>query len=111
MDPCKFASTKIKEFSNLKAGWFYPKNSIIQPLFDQFWMQLDEKGIIDQILAFYKEKKKPECSSEEIVQVDLTLVQIIFALLLLGIAISCLLFVLEFCNIIQHIQNWPYWPL
>ena len=102
MDPCKFASTKIKEFPDFEAGWFYPKNSIIQPLFDHFWMELDEKGIIDQILAFYWKGTKPECTSKEIVQVDLTLVQIIFALLSLGIAISCLLFVLEFFNLIQN---------
>ena len=108
MKACDYAQTRVKDFTDLSVGWMYPRNSMIQPLFDRFWMQLDERGVIDQLKTKYW-GEKPECAPEGIVEVDLNFVIITFIILCFGTGLALLWFLFESLgnSLLQGIGNWP----
>ena len=89
-------------------GWFFPDNSMLQPIFDKFFIQLFEEGVYNRI----KQKIKPhqvDCPTENLAAVQFKFLIMIFASLALGILASLFIFIMEIKGLTDLIQTivWP----
>ena len=81
------------EFPKSENGWFYPYDSILQPMFDRYLLSLFESGVFKRIME--TDSKDLECPVKPIVLVDLPFVLVVFCILLSGVILSMLTFLLE----------------
>lgn len=98
IDGCQFASIELDNFPATPNGWMYPKNSILRPLFDQYFDELSEKGILDRILKTYQVPNQ-NCEDEGFMPVDFCFVSFLFILLSLGACLALIFFSIEMCKI------------
>ena len=75
-------------------GWIYPINSMLQPIFDQFMVEVLKTGVFDRIKTNIR-PPNPTCQSDGMVPIDINFVAILFILLAIGVIIAILLFILE----------------
>ena len=96
MSICNYLQTYLpeSEFPLSRNGWFYPYDSILQPLFDKYLLSLFESGVFKRIMETH-DSKKLECPVKPIVLVDLPFVLGIFCILVGGVILSMLTFLLE----------------
>ena len=96
MSICNYLQTYLpeSEFPLSRNGWFYPYDSILQPLFDKYLLSLFESGVFKRIMKTH-DSKKLECPVKPIVLVDLPFVLGIFCILVGGVILSMLTFLLE----------------
>ena len=96
MSICNYLQTYLpkSEFPQSRNGWFYPYDSILQPLFDEYLLSLFENGVFKKIMETH-DSKKLECPVKPIVLVDLPFVLVIFCILFSGVILSMLTFLLE----------------
>ena len=73
-------------------GWMYPKNSMLQPLFDQYMKQLHEHGILSKIFH----TKEKSCPTDPTIQISFDFVKILFLILCIGILMALLTLCAEF---------------
>ena len=85
----------------------FPFNSMLQPIFDQYMLELYQSGVIDRILQFY-EPKLETCEMEEIHSVDINFVILAFKIILFGIILSLLFVAMEKCEIrvLEYFNDW-----
>ena len=95
MSKCNYLQTYLPEveFPKSASGWFYPYDSILQPLLDRYLLSLFESGVFKRIME--TDSKDLECPVKPIVLVDLPFVAGIFCILLGGVILSMLTFLLE----------------
>lgn len=91
---CDFDQVELPEFGRSQVAWMYPKNSILQPLFDDFFNQLKEKGI--KARADITSEKF--CNTLEMIPVDVGFTSLIFMIMGLGIVASILTLLAEHCS-------------
>ena len=48
---CDFLIVPLKDFKPVTIGWMYPKNSLLQELFDKYMLELSQAGVIQKILS------------------------------------------------------------
>lgn len=105
---CQFAGIPFKSIPRTTAGWMFPKNSMLQPLFDKFMKELDETGVLDQIFKHHT-MKRPECPQAEFSGISIEFSLILFIILAVGVIMSLGLFVLELFGvpIMDFNRIWP----
>lgn len=91
---CDFLKAPIQGVPNFPESWMYPRDSILQPLFDTYWIELIEFGIFDGITRKYQ---TPEhlCLSDDTEAVNFSFVLLLFIILSVGICGSLIIFTLE----------------
>ena len=57
MDMCDIIRMPLREIKPTTVGWMYPKNSLLQHMFDKFMIELYQNGIIDRLLNSLKSQK------------------------------------------------------
>lgn len=84
----------MKEHKPLTNGWMYPKNSLLQPLFDQYMLELYQTGIVKKI-----EKKhtiETFCTEGNgYIMISFGFVKILFIVLSVGVSISVIIALFE----------------
>lgn len=77
---CDFDEVELPEFGKYQISWMYPENSILQPIFDKYFHQLVESGIMkknnDNIERF--------CQSNGIAPVDFGFATLNFMIIIAG---------------------------
>lgn len=72
----------------------YPKNSILQTLFDKYMLELVENGVLEHIENFFN--SKATCTdSQEFTGIEIDFVKILFVLLFCGMAAAIVILILE----------------
>lgn len=84
---------KLPEFGDNSVAWVYPKNSILRPIFNKVFFQLEEMGIKQR--EYQRYQIKGEASSSELIRVDLGFTTLMFAILVFGALVSCVTFSAE----------------
>ena len=69
----------------------FPKQSILQPIFDQFMRHLYESGIIDKILKTHQ----VSCIPDPLNHIAFDFVMIVFVILILGVITAMILLCIE----------------
>ena len=72
----------------------YPKNSILQPMFDKFILQLNQNGVLKRIHEFYQ-TTKDLCIDEGYPHTGYDIIGILFLTLASGIMIGVLVVLIE----------------
>ena len=93
---CHYMTTRLpeSEFPLWTIGWLYPYDSILQPIFDKYLLELSETGLFDKIMSTVIEKKQ-ECLDDPVIEVDFRFVNVIFYLLITGVCLALIIFILE----------------
>ena len=94
LDHCVFGMHTLTEFPNYPIGWLFPKNSILKPLFDWFYMRKREHGMIQKLHDEQYNYKK-DCATEPFNSVDFQTVTLLFVLLSVGVLLAIILFIAE----------------
>lgn len=97
---CDLAKAKFKDVTDTAQGWMYPKNSILQPMFDKFMLELAENGVLENIEStFFRKSTCPD--TQAFIEIDIDFVKLLFALLSCGIAIAIFVLIWEKVSIIR----------
>ena len=96
------------EFPLSKIGWLYPYDSILQPLFDHYLLELSETGLFDKIMNTIVEKKQ-DCPAETIIEVNFLFVNVIFYILVIGVCLALIIFFFE-KNGFDFLKKEMIWP-
>ena len=91
---CDYMQTSMPDFPLSSVGWFYPYDSILQPMFDKYMLELFENGVFDRIVDTIL-TKQPDCPAETVPKVNFSFVTIIFFILFGGAILSFLILLLE----------------
>ena len=78
----------------MQLGWFFPKNSVLAPLFNRYMLELSERGLIQGIRNKYV-SPLDKCKALEFSPVNFSLVRILFIVLTFGIIIACVISTIE----------------
>lgn len=89
---CAFETIEMAEFGRNQLAWMYPTNSILKPLFDDFFHQLSETGIKKRN---QESKKERFCKANNMIPVDIGFTTLIFIIIGLGTLISIVTFFIE----------------
>ena len=82
-DECDIIFVPIEEFRSRTNGWMYPKNSILQPMFDKIMLKLYQNGVMEKLKEKYL--PKPICNKQKSYpQVDFEFTKLIFFILFFG---------------------------
>ena len=97
------------DFYPSTVGWFYPYDSILQPIFDRYLLELFESGVYERIKNTKMDIQQTACQIEPVVEVGFPFVMVIFFILIGGVSLSLLIFVLE-KNGIDFLKKEIRWP-
>ena len=89
-DYCDIITVPMKEYQPVRRGWVYPKNSLLQPLFDKYMLKLYQNGIINRIEDFHTTRKYCTENNGYLI-IQFGFVKILFILLLIGISTSLII--------------------
>ena len=96
----------FEDSNDVNSGWMYPKDSILQTLFDNYMLELIQSGVAEQISqTFFKKQVCP--ASQELTEIGIDFVKSIFVILSCGIMTSIFISIMER---IIHNQNKPNQP-
>lgn len=96
MDLCDFQQVPFSEIGPFQHAWMYPKNSVLQPIFDRVFFEMGEKGISSKIAEPYKASNQGVCETgNELIQVNLSFVGIVFTILCVGVGLCILVLIME----------------
>ena len=85
---------QMKEYKPFTNGWMYPKNSLLQPLFDQYMLELYQTGIVQKIEKSYTFEKF--CEEENgYIMINFDFVKILFIVLSVGVSTSIIIALYE----------------
>ena len=79
-------------------GWFYPYNSILKELFDEYIFHVLSSGTFERYLMHYEDEKS-ECTGDNFDQVNFEFVSIFFMVLGLGIIVSFFVLIYELIDL------------
>lgn len=105
---CQFTGSLFRSIPKTAEGWMFPKNSMLQPLFDNLMKKLYERGVWHQILRKTK-RKSPECPNETFSGISLEFSLVLFIILSVGISISFVVIALELLGV-QSLNINKIWP-
>ena len=89
----------LREFPPFRTSWMYPKNSILQPIFSKYFLELYQKGIIQKMREEFF--VKPICDQHRSYDsVNFTFVQVLFMILASGSIMAI------FVSIYEKFQNY-----
>ena len=94
IDTCDLIKIPMKEFRTATVGWMYPKNSMLQPIFDRFMKKLYRNGVIYKINTKYLQIGSI-CKDEGYPQAGFDVIGVLFLVLLTGISSSIILAIVE----------------
>ena len=94
IDTCDLMKVPMKEFRTTTVGWMYPKDSMLQPMFDRFMRQLYRNGVIYKINNKYLQKEAV-CKDDGYPQTGFDVIGILFLVLLIGISTAIILALYE----------------
>lgn len=98
---CDFTKAKFYDVKDITQGWMYPKNSILQPMFDKFMLELTENGVLEQIEStFFRKATCPD--TQEFTEIDFDFVKLLFTLLSCGIVVAIIVLIWEKVSIISQ---------
>ena len=73
----------------------YPKNSILQPMFDNFKLKLYQSGVMEKLKQIYF--PKPICDAGQVYdQVNFEFARVFFIILAIGVVMAIISGILEF---------------
>ena len=72
----------------------FPDNSILLPIFDQYFLKLVEGGVLDGIVKYYK-PQQPTCKKDEMTTISFKFVIIMFSILGFGVFLSIIILFVE----------------
>ena len=102
---CQFTKSRAIDFPVISAGWMYPRNSLLKPIFDSFIHEIHEKGIYRRIV----ENPTQTCDENSFISVSLEFVFTLFIILFFGIFVSICLALLEKLGF-SPFANFDLWP-
>ena len=77
----------MKDFRPVTIGWMYPKNSLLQELFDRYMLELYQTGVIQKIENSFALSKM--CDEEAgFTQMGFDYVRLFFVLLSIGLVLA-----------------------
>ena len=84
----------LKDFKPVTIGWMYPKNSLLQELFDKYMLELYQTGVIWRIENYYA---SPNMCDEEagFTQMGFDYVRLFFAVLSIGLILAIIIGIYE----------------
>ena len=94
IDTCDLMKIPMEEFRTTTVGWMYPKNSMLQPIFDRFMKKLYHNGVIYKINTKYLQIGSI-CKNEGYPQAGFDVIGVLFLVLLIGISSSMILAIIE----------------
>ena len=94
IDTCDLMKVPLKEFRTTTVGWMYPKDSMLQPMFDRFMRQLYRNGVIYKINNKYLQKQAV-CKDDGYPRTGFDVIGILFLVLLIGISTSIIVAIVE----------------
>ena len=86
---------QMKEYKPLTNGWMYPKNSLLQPLFDQYMLELYQTGIVQRIEKSHTFEKFCGEEGNGYIMISFGFVKILFIVLSVGVSISVIIALFE----------------
>ena len=84
----------MKDFKPVSTGWMYPKNSLLQELFDKYMLKLYQTGVIKGI---ENSISPPTICAEEtgFTQMGFDYVRLFFAVLSIGLILAIIIGIYE----------------
>ena len=108
---CELKSNQLKEVkSKTKSGWLYPKNSMLQPIFDEFMIDLHRFGIQPRLEEKYWETIDQIKCESEYEPVGMKIMIVLFELLCIGIGLATLTFIIEILAALK-VKLWTWFKL
>ena len=87
MNLCDFLIVPLKDFKPVPIGWMYPKNSLLQELFDKYMLELYQTGVFWRIENSVSLSKM--CDEEAgFTQLGIDYVRLFFVLLSIGLFLA-----------------------
>ena len=84
---CDFLIVPLKDFKPVTIGWMYPKNSLLQELFDKYMLELYQTGVFWRIEKSFTVSKM--CDVEiGFTQMGFDYVRLFFVLLSVGLFLA-----------------------
>ena len=98
MNICDFLTVPLKDYKPVTIGWYYPKNSLLQELFDKYMLKLYQTGVLWKIENSYSLIKK--CDEETgFTQMGFDYVRLFFVLLSIGLFLAMVIGLYEKINV------------
>ena len=94
IDKCDILRVPFRQFRTTTAGWMYPKNSILQPMFDKFILQLNQNGVLKRLHEFYQ-PTEDLCIDEGYPHTGYDIIGILFVTLASGIMLGIFVVLIE----------------
>ena len=84
---CDLLTVPLNDFKPVTIGWIYPKNSLLQELFDKYMLELYQTGVIQKIENSFAMSKM--CDDEAgFTQMGFDYVRLFFVLLSIGLVLA-----------------------
>lgn len=101
---CQLRWYESKFFSKELIGWYYPKGSVLRPIFDELMSKQKESGIIDYLNKKYFTAglKESQCDAKIFNQIGFEFVAILFYIFASGAAFAVFVCLLEFMYKKKH---------
>ena len=94
MNLCDFLIVPLKDYKPQTNGWMYPKNSLLQELFDKYMLELYQTGVIQKIENSFPLSKM--CLDEAgFTQMEFHYVRIFFVLFSIGLFLAIIIGLFE----------------
>ena len=91
---CDFLIVPLKDYKPQTNGWMYPKNSLLQKLFDKYMLELYQTGVIRKMEKSFSPSKM--CDEETgFIGMEFDFVSLFFVLLLIGLLLAIVICLYE----------------
>ena len=94
---CDYLQTYLptSDFPSHAIGWLYPYDSILQPLFDKYLLELLQSGIFNKLSDSYHNVNHLDCPTEPYAKVEFSFIIVILIIFLIGVLLSLVILCLE----------------
>ena len=93
---CDIKSGTLEEANGkVKSGWLYSKNSMLKPIFDNYFIKLSQSGVEMRLRkVFFNFEDRLSCKSDY-EEVGMDIAMFLFRLLAIGVALSLAALLIE----------------
>ena len=96
MNFCDFLIVPLKDYKPQTNGWMYPKNSLLQELFDKYMLELSQTGVIHRIENTFSLSNSKMCDEDAgFMQMGFDYVRLFFVLLAIGLFLALVIGIYE----------------
>ena len=93
---CDFLIVPLRDFKPVPSGWMYPKNSLLQELFDKYMLELSQAGVIHRIENTFSLSNSKMCDEDiGFMQMGFDYVRLFFVLLAIGLFLALVIGIYE----------------